>query len=64
MKNVKMNPNIEHCIAIMEGIIKKNGLCPCRVQLTEESKETDLCPCNEFMETSHCHCKLYVKIEG
>jgi ferredoxin-thioredoxin reductase catalytic subunit len=42
-----------------QGIYKKNGHCPCRV--TQD--ETTLCPCDEFISTGVCRCKLFIKKE-
>lgn len=59
-----INPdkNIEKMIR--EGILKKGGYCPCRVQKIEDN----LCICKEFREQiadpnyeGFCHCKLYYK---
>ena len=59
MKGYKINPNIEHVNQITQGLHKKGGYCPCKVQKTEEN----LCPCDEFITTGECHCKLWVKKE-
>lgn len=59
-----INPdkNIEKMIR--EGILKKGGYCPCRVQKIDDN----LCICKEFREQiadpnyeGFCHCKLYYK---
>ena len=43
---------------------KKNGHCPCRLDMTEDT----MCMCKEFREQvadpnfeGYCHCKLYFK---
>lgn len=49
---------------IKEGLEKKDGYCPCRLQKSEENK----CMCKEFRDQikdtefeGFCHCKLYYK---
>ena len=49
---------------IREGLRKKDGYCPCRVEKTEDTK----CMCKEFREQiadpdfeGYCHCLLYYK---
>lgn len=59
MEGYRINPDEKHTRVIMEGLLKKGGYCPCKVQKTEDN----LCPCNEFLETEHCHCNLWVKKE-
>ena len=50
--------------AVRNGIVRKNGFCPCRLQKLPEF----FCPCDEFKgqlrdESFHglCHCRLYLK---
>lgn len=50
--------------AIREGLKKKDGHCPCRLQQTEET----MCMCQEFRDQvadpdfeGYCHCRLYYK---
>lgn len=59
MKNYKMNENRDYVDRIITGIFKKNGHCPCRVNVDD----TTLCPCDEFIKDGICKCKLFVKIE-
>lgn len=59
MKNFRINPNKKLVEGIIEGLEKKNGHCPCRVNVDE----TTLCPCDEFINEGICKCKLYVPIE-
>lgn len=59
MKGYKLNPDKEYVNKIIEGILKKNGNCPCRVI----SDETTLCPCDEFVKDGICKCRLFVKDE-
>lgn len=49
---------------IREGLLKKGGFCPCKLQQTEENR----CMCLEFREQicdpdfeGYCHCRLYYK---
>lgn len=50
--------------AIREGLKKKGGYCPCRLEQTEDN----MCMCKEFREQiadpefeGYCHCRLYYK---
>ena len=59
---VKLNPDKKIVAAIKEGLKKKEGYCPCRIQKTEDYK----CMCKEFREQiadpdfeGYCHCMLY-----
>lgn len=58
------NENTELVEKIREGILKKQGHCPCRLEQTEET----MCMCEEFREQiadpdfeGYCHCMLYYK---
>lgn len=58
------NENTELVGKIREGILKKQGHCPCRLEQTEET----MCMCEEFREQiadpdfeGYCHCMLYYK---
>ena len=57
MEGFRINKNKEHVKVIMEGLLRKNGHCPCKVQQTPEN----LCPCDEFVESKICHCDLWIK---
>ena len=59
MKGYKINPNKEHTNLIIEGLLEKGGYCPCKIQKTEENK----CPCDDFISTGKCCCKLWLKEE-
>ena len=59
MEGYIINPDKEYAQRIIDGIYKKNGHCPCRV--TQD--ETTLCPCDEFISTGVCRCKLFIKKE-
>ena len=61
---VRLNENKELVDAIKEGLRKKNGYCPCRVEISDDTK----CICKEFKEQmadpdfeGYCHCMLYYK---
>ena len=50
--------------AVREGIVRKNGYCPCRISKSREF----FCPCEEFRRQladgdfhGLCHCRLYLK---
>ena len=58
MKKFRINPNIEYVNMIVEGLEKKEGHCPCRVNVDE----TTLCPCDEFIKTGICKCKLFIPV--
>ena len=64
---IKLNPDKEKVALIREGLKKKNGYCPCRLEQTEDTK----CICKEFKEQmadpdfeGFCHCMLYYKSKG
>ena len=61
---IEYNENRELVEAIRKGIIKKEGHCPCRREMTEDT----YCMCREFREQiadpyfeGYCHCMLYYK---
>ena len=61
---VKLNDNKEIVDAIREGLKRKKGYCPCRLEIKEEYK----CICEEFKAQiadpdfeGYCHCMLYYK---
>ena len=56
MKGYKLNSDLEYVKKIIDGIHAKDGHCPCRLQMDE----TTLCPCDEFVQTGECKCKLFV----
>ena len=55
----ELNKDKKHVDLIVEGLKKKDGFCPCRVQKTPEN----ICCCTDFIENGHCCCKLWVKKE-
>jgi len=61
---VRFNEDAELVAQIKEGLKRKGGYCPCRLQKTEDTK----CICREFREQiadpefeGYCHCLLYYK---
>ncbi len=61
---IRFNDNEKVVNAIREGLKKKNGHCPCRLEQTEDT----MCMCKEFREQiadpnfeGFCHCMLYYK---
>ncbi len=61
---IKLNDDPEIVKRIKEGLKRKGGYCPCRLERTEEYK----CMCKEFKEQiadpefeGYCHCLLYYK---
>ena len=59
MKGYIINPDREYTNKIIEGIYRKNGHCPCRLEVNE----TTLCPCDQFINEKICKCNLYVPEE-
>ena len=55
----ELNKDKKHVDLIVEGLKKKEGFCPCRVQKIPEN----ICCCTDFIENGHCCCKLWVKKE-
>ena len=58
------NPDEKIVSAIRDGLKRKDGYCPCRIQKTEDN----VCMCKEFREQvadpnfeGFCHCRLYYK---
>lgn len=61
---IRFNDDRKIVDAIREGLKKKEGHCPCRLQMTEDT----VCMCREFREQiadpdfeGYCHCRLYYK---
>lgn len=59
MKGYIINPDREYANKIIEGIYRKNGHCPCRIEVSEAT----LCPCDQFLKEKICKCNLYVPEE-
>lgn len=64
MSKVRLNENAGIVASVREGLKKKNGYCPCRLEISEDTK----CMCKEFREQiadpefeGYCHCFLYYK---
>lgn len=64
MAKFRLNENKELVEKIKEGLKRKGGYCPCRLEKTEDTK----CICKEFREQledpsfeGYCHCLLYYK---
>lgn len=61
---VRLNEDKKIVEMIKEGLKKKNGYCPCRLEIKEANK----CICDEFKSQiadpdfeGYCHCMLYYK---
>lgn len=61
---VRLNEDKEIVARVQEGLRKKDGYCPCRLEMNEDTK----CMCKEFREQiadptfeGYCHCLLYYK---
>lgn len=61
---IRMNEDREYVDKIRAGILKREGYCPCKVQISEENH----CMCQEFRDQiadpefeGYCHCRLYYK---
>ena len=61
---VELNPEARIAEVVKEGLEKKGGFCPCRLQKSPEF----FCPCDEFKAQMRdtafhglCHCRLYLK---
>ena len=61
---IKINDDKNLVDTIRNGLIKKQGYCPCKLQKVEDN----ICMCKEFREQiadpdfeGYCHCRLYYK---
>ncbi len=61
---ITFNEDKEYVEKIREGLKRKDGHCPCKLQMTEDN----MCMCKEFREQiadtnfeGYCHCRLYYK---
>ena len=61
---IRLNENKEIADMVKEGLKARGGYCPCRREITEDTK----CMCKEFREQiadpefeGYCHCMLYYK---
>lgn len=62
--SVRLNEDEKVVAMVKEGLRKKDGYCPCRLEKTAENK----CMCKEFRDQiadpdfeGYCHCRLYYK---
>ncbi len=62
--SIRLNEDAKVVAMIREGLQKKGGHCPCRLEQTEDTK----CICKEFRDQmadpnfeGYCHCMLYYK---
>ena len=60
MKGFRLNKNKNYVLKIIDGIEKKEGHCPCRLNVDN----TTLCPCDEFITDGICRCKLFVPLKN
>ena len=61
---IRLNENKEIADMVKEGLKARGGYCPCRREMTEDTKFM----CKEFREQiadpefeGYCHCMLYYK---
>lgn len=61
---IRLNENKEIADMVKEGLKARGGYCPCRREMTEDTK----CMSKEFREQiadpefeGYCHCMLYYK---
>ena len=61
---ITLNPDESVVKTIKEGLLKKDGFCPCKLGKLPENK----CMCEEFKAQiadpdfeGFCHCRLYYK---
>lgn len=54
----QLNPNEKVVNAIIKGINRCNGECPCN-----NDSEDKVCPCSNYQLHDKCCCTLYVKIQ-
>ncbi|WP_405721448.1 ferredoxin-thioredoxin reductase catalytic domain-containing protein [Anaerovibrio slackiae] len=61
---ISLNPDEKVVKMIKDGLEKKGGYCPCRLEMIEDNK----CMCKEFRDQiadpeyeGFCHCMLYYK---
>ncbi|MBR5372475.1 MAG: ferredoxin thioredoxin reductase catalytic beta chain [Oscillospiraceae bacterium] len=61
---IRFNEDEAIVAKIREGLKKKDGYCPCRIQRTDDN----ICMCKEFRDQiadpefeGYCHCRLYYK---
>lgn len=64
MSKIRLNEDAQLVASVKEGLKKKGGYCPCRLEISEDTK----CMCKEFRDQiadpefeGYCHCLLYYK---
>lgn len=64
MGKIRLNDDPEIVARVKEGLKRKGGYCPCRLEIKPEYK----CICEEFKQQiqdpdfeGYCHCQLYYK---
>lgn len=60
MKGFRLSKDKNYVLKIIDGIEKKDGHCPCRLNVDN----TTLCPCDEFVKDGVCKCKLFIPIDN
>ncbi len=60
MKGFRLNKNKNYVLKIIDGIEKKEGHCPCRLNVDN----TTLYPCYEFIKDGICKCKLFIPLNN
>lgn len=53
----RLNPDKQYVEVILNGIKRCNLHCPCKVG----KEPQNLCPCDDFVNTGKCCCKLWVE---
>ncbi len=61
---IRFNEDRELLEKLREGLRRKGGYCPCKLERTEDN----ICMCKEFRQQvadpdfeGYCHCRLYYK---
>lgn len=57
-KGWALNPNEKVVKAILRGLERCDGECPCHNNGYDKR-----CPCSDYRDNDECHCNLYVKDE-
>ena len=60
MKGFRLSKDKNYVLKIIDGIEKKDGHCPCRLNVDN----TTLCPSDEFVKDGVCKCKLFIPIDN
>jgi hypothetical protein len=59
MKGYRITRDEKRAKIILEGLLKKDGYCPCKVQKIPEN----LCPCDGLIYEGKCCCGFFEKDE-